>query len=54
MRGDVTMFCKKCGAVVNEGETACPVCGACVNEPPAPAPVPLPMGEEFRRSPAVL
>ncbi len=34
------MFCKKCGAAVNEGETACPVCGASVCEPPPPVPAP--------------
>ncbi len=43
-RGVRPVFCKACGAMVNEGETACPVCGACVNEPPAPVLAPAAPG----------
>lgn len=35
------MFCRKCGAAVDEGETICPGCGAPVGVPSAPVPAPV-------------
>lgn len=32
------MFCKNCGAEIDDNAVVCPKCGVAVNETPAPAP----------------